>query len=171
MVSSTGIGVIQTTASPYLAIGQALPTPAPETIEEVRVNTSMYDAQQGSTSGAHIDMSTASGTNKTHGSLYIHHGTDWLNAAPYFFNADPTVPQDQKVPALHREVLGGTLGGALIKDKLFGYVGYQELHDGDGEIGISRLTVPFGLYERPFGEPPWQTSPTQISTFPMVIRR
>ena len=98
LVSSTGIGVIQTTASPYLAIGEALPTPAPETIEEVRVNTSMYDAQQGSTSGAHIDMSTASGTNKPHGSLYIHHGTDWLNAAPYFFNADPTVPQDQKVP-------------------------------------------------------------------------
>jgi len=145
LVSSTGIGVIQTTASPYLAIGEALPTPAPETIEEVRVNTSMYDAQQGSTSGAHIDMSTASGTNKPHGSLYIHHGTDWLNAAPYFFNADPTVPQDQKVPVLHREVLGGTMGGALIKDKLFGYVAYQNLHDGDGEIGISRLGVPFGL--------------------------
>ena len=112
LVSSTGIGVIQSTASPYLAIGQALPTPAPETIEEVRVNTSMYDAQQGSTSGAHIDMSTASGTNKMHGGLYMHHATDWLNAAPFFFNADPTVPQDQKVPALHREVLGGTLGGA-----------------------------------------------------------
>jgi hypothetical protein len=42
-------------------------------------------------------------------------------------------------------VLGGALGGALIKDKLFGYVGYQHLHDGDGEIGISRLSVPFGL--------------------------
>jgi len=145
LVSSTGIGVIQSTASPYLAIGQALPTPAPETIQEVRVNTSMYDAQQGSTSGAHIDMSTSSGTNKQHGSLYMHHATNWLNAAPYFFNADPTVPGDQKVPALHRETLGGTFGGALIKDKLFGYVGYQHLHNGDGEIGISRLTVPFGL--------------------------
>jgi len=145
LVTSTGIGVIQTTASPYLAIGEALPTPAPETIEEVRVNTSMYDAQQGSTSGAHIDMSTASGTNKEHGSLYMHHATNWLNAAPYFFNGDPTVPEDQKVPSLHREILGGTMGGALIKDKLFGYVGYQHLHDGDGEIGISRLGVPFGL--------------------------
>ena len=142
LVSSTGIGVIQTTASPYLAIGQALPTPAPETIEEVRVNTSMYDAQQGSTSGAHIDMSTASGTNRAHGSVYIHHGTDWLNAAPYFFNADPTVPQDQKVPTLHREVLGGTFGGALIKDKLFGYVAYQNLHDGDGD---RRRCTPTGL--------------------------
>ena len=98
--------------------------------------------QQGSTSGAHIDMSTASGTNKMHAGVYIHHGTDWLNAAPYFFNADPTVPQDQKVPSLHREVLGGTLGGALVKNKLFFYSAYQELHVGDGEIGISRLSVP-----------------------------
>jgi len=64
--------VIQSTASPYLAIGQALPTPAPETVQEFRVNTSMYDAQQGSTSGAHIDLSTASGTNTIHGMAYVH---------------------------------------------------------------------------------------------------
>ena len=65
--STGGGGVIQTTASVYLSIGNAIPTPAPETIEEVRVNASMYDAQQGSTSGAHIDMSTSSGTNAYHG--------------------------------------------------------------------------------------------------------
>jgi hypothetical protein len=40
----------------------------PGTLQEVPVNISMYDAQQGSTSGAHIDMSTASGTNDIHGS-------------------------------------------------------------------------------------------------------
>src|ERR1039458_2068333 len=57
--ASTSAAPIQSTASVYLAIGQALPTPAPETVTELRVNTSMYDAQQGSTSGAHIDMSTA----------------------------------------------------------------------------------------------------------------
>src|SRR5271168_4407555 len=74
--SSTTAEVIQSTASPYLAIGQALPTPAPETVQEFRVNTSMYDAQQGSTSGAHIDMSTASGTNNVHGNLYVHRGTN-----------------------------------------------------------------------------------------------
>ncbi len=49
---------VQSSASVYLAIGESIPSPAPETIQEVRVNTSMYDAQQGSTSGAHIDMST-----------------------------------------------------------------------------------------------------------------
>jgi hypothetical protein len=140
--ASTGAAPIQSTASVYLAIGQALPTPAPESIQEVRVNTSMYDAQQGSTSGAHIDMSTASGTNQIHASAYLHRGTDWLNAAPYFYKQDANIPGNQKVPQLHREVLGGTLGGAIVKDKLFGFVSYQHLHDSDQEIGLSRLMVP-----------------------------
>ncbi len=61
--NDAGGGVIQSSASVYLSIGNALPSPAPETIQEVRVNASMYDAQQGATSGAHIDLSTSSGTN------------------------------------------------------------------------------------------------------------
>jgi hypothetical protein len=142
---STTAQVIQSTASPYLAIGQALPTPAPETVQEFRVNTSMYDAQQGSTSGAHIDLSTASGTNTIHGTAYIHRGTDWLNAAPYFYKQDGNIPSSQDVPELHRYTLGGSLGGALIKDKLFGYIAYQHTHASDLEIGTSRTAVPFGL--------------------------
>jgi hypothetical protein len=143
--SSTTAEIIQSTASPYLAIGQALPTPAPETVQEFRVNTSMYDAQQGSTSGAHIDMSTASGTNAIHGDLYVHRGTNWLNAAPYFYNQDPNIPADEKVPQLHRYTAGGTIGGPLIKDKLFGFLSYQHIHASDLEIGTSRTAVPFGL--------------------------
>jgi hypothetical protein len=142
---STTAQIIQSTASPYLAIGQAIPTPAPETVQEFRVNTSMYDAQQGSTSGAHIDMSTSSGTNAIHGGAYVHRGTDWLNAAPYFYKQDNNIPSNEKVPELHRYTAGGTLGGALIKDKLFGFVGYQHVHVSDLEIGTSRTAVPFGL--------------------------
>jgi Carboxypeptidase regulatory-like domain/TonB dependent receptor len=142
---STTAQVIQSTASPYLAIGQAIPTPAPETVQEFRVNTSMYDAQQGSTSGAHIDMNTSSGTNTIHGGAYVHRGTDWLNAAPYFYKQDNNIPSNEKVPELHRYTAGGTLGGALIKDKLFGFLGYQHVHVSDLEIGTSRTAVPFGL--------------------------
>ena len=143
--SSTTAEIIQSTASPYLAIGQALPTPAPETVQEFRVNTSMYDAQQGSTSGAHIDMSTASGTNAVHGALYVHRGTDWLNAAPYFYNQDSNIPSNEKVPELHRYTAGGTIGGPIIKDKLFGFASYQHIHVSDLEIGASRTAAPFGL--------------------------
>jgi len=142
--SSAG-GVIQSSASVYLSIGNAIPSPAPETIAEVRVNASMYDAQQGSTAGAHLDMSTKSGTNVLHGNAYIHRGTGWLNAAPFFFNNDPDIPSNQKVPQLHRYTTGGTVGGALIKDKLFGFLAYQHLHVSDQEIGYSRFSVPVGL--------------------------
>jgi hypothetical protein len=151
VVNNTGVGnqgaggAEQSAVSIYLAIGNALPTPAPETIEEVRVNASMYDAQQGSTSGAHIDLSTASGTNDLHGQIYLHHGSNWINAAPFFFKDDPDVPADDKNPELHRYTLGGSLGGPIIKGKLFGYAAYQHLHVSDQEVGDSFLSVPEGL--------------------------
>jgi hypothetical protein len=141
----TAGGTASTNASIYLSIGQALPTPPQETIEEVRVNTSMYDAQQGSTSGAHIDLSTASGTNTVHGETYLYRGTDWLNAAPFFFKQDPNIPANEKVPELHRYTAGVTEGGPLIKNKLFGFVGYHWVHVSDEGLGISRLAVPPGL--------------------------
>jgi carboxypeptidase family protein/TonB-dependent receptor-like protein len=153
VINSTGVqtspggggGEIPSAASIYLSIGNAIPTPAPETISEVRVNASMYDAQQGSTSGAHIDLSTASGTNVLHGQAYVHRGTNWINAAPFFFNQDPDVPAFDKVPQLHRYVAGGTLGGPIIKDKLFFFTAYQHLHVSDAELGDSFLDVPVGL--------------------------
>jgi len=153
VINSTGVqtvpggggGEIQSAASIYLSIGNAIPTPAPETIAEVRVNASMYDAQQGSTSGAHIDLSTASGTNALHGQAYFHRGTNWINAAPFFYNQDPDIPSYDKVPALHRYTAGGTLGGPIIKDKLFLFLGYQHVHVSDAELGDSFMDVPVGL--------------------------
>ncbi len=152
VINSTGVssssgagGVIQTAASIYLSIGNAIPTPAPETIEEVRVNASMYDASQGSTSGAHIDLATSSGTNDLHGSLYGRRGTNWLNAAPFFFKNDQDIPENDKNPELHRYILGGTVGGPIIKNKLFAFLSYQHLHVSDQEIGDGFLNVPVGL--------------------------
>src|ERR1700723_2222637 len=151
VINSTGVGnasaggIEQSSASIYLSIGNSLPSPAPETIQEARVNASMYDAQQGATSGAHIDLSTTSGTNNYHGNLYLHRATNWLNAAPFFFNQDLAVPQKDKNPELHRYVLGGVIGGPIIKDKLFGFLAYQHLHVSDAEIGDSFLDVPPGL--------------------------
>jgi hypothetical protein len=152
VINSTGSsgsgagGIIVSAASVYLSIGNAIPTPAPESIQEVRVNASMYDASQGSTSGAHIDVSTASGTNAYHGTLYGRRGTNWINAAPFFFKNDPYIAaQGGANPELHRYVAGGTLGGPIIKNKLFSFFSYQHLHVSDQEIGDSFLNVPAGL--------------------------
>ena len=150
VVNNTGngnqsAGVEQSASSVYLAIGNALPTPAPETLEEVRVNSSMYDAQQGSASGAHIDMSTSSGGNTFHGNLYGHRGTNWLNAAPFFFKNNTGIPAEDKNPALHRYIAGGTISGPIIKNKLFAYIAYQHLHVSDEETGDTLIAVPQGL--------------------------
>jgi hypothetical protein len=143
--NSAAGGVVPSAASVYLAIGNAIPTPAPETVEEVRVNSSMYDAQQGSTSGAHIDLSTKAGTNELHGSAYLHRGTNWINAAPFFFKKDDNIPAADKNPELHRYTAGGDIGGPIIKNKLFGYLAYQHLHISDQETGDELLDVPYGL--------------------------
>ncbi len=156
VVNETGVSTssalsalpVQSSASVYLAIGEAIPSPAPETIQEVRVNTSMYDAQQGSTSGAHIDMSTASGTNDIHGSaLRAIAERTGSTPIPYFYNADPNIPADEKNPGLHRYTAGGAVGLPIIKNKLFFYASYQHTHASDEEIGISRPTVPAGTHQ------------------------
>jgi hypothetical protein len=155
VVNATGVSTssalsalpIQSSASVYLAIGESIPSPAQETIQEVRVNTSMYDASQGSTSGAHIDMATASGTNNIHGTAYVHRGTNAWNADPYFYNADPNIPLSEKNPSLHRYTAGGGIGLPIKKDKLFFYGSYQHTHVSDEEIGIARPTVANGLFQ------------------------
>ncbi len=145
-VGNSGIGGIELSASSvYLSIGNAIPTPAPETLEEVRVNASMYDAQQGSNSGAHVDLSTRSGTNALHGSLYGNRETNWLNAAPFFFKKDSGIPASAVNPGIHRYTAGGTVGGPIVKDKLFLFLAYEHLHIADEETGDTEIAVPPGL--------------------------
>src|SRR5216683_8139211 len=148
--SSIG-GEIQTSTSVYSAIGQALPSPPQETIEEVRVNTAMYDASEGSYSGAHITMQTKSGTNNLHGEAYEYHQTDAWNATPFFFNADPSLHQangptnGNPRPYLKRNTFGATLGGPIKKDKLFFFGSYQGQRAVDQDSSLSEVKTLPGL--------------------------
>jgi hypothetical protein len=133
-------GEIQTSTSVYGAIGQALPTPPPEAIEELHVNSAMYDASQGANSGAHIEVITKSGTNSLHGEAWEYYQTGGWNADPWFIkNAGlPT-------PPLHRNVFGGMIGGPIKKDKLFFFGSYQGQRVSDQLLGTSLVQVPPGL--------------------------
>jgi hypothetical protein len=115
-------GQVQTNSSVFDAIGQALPTPPVETIEEVHVTTSMYDASMGSASGAHIETTTKAGTNLLHGQVYEYFQNNALDAAPTFLAVNPFFTG---APPLHRNVFGVTLGGPIKKDKLFFFASYQ----------------------------------------------
>ena len=115
-------GQVQTNSSVFDAIGQALPTPPIETIEEVHVTTSMYNASMGSASGAHIETTTKSGTNNLHGQVYEYYQSNAFDAAPTFLAPNPFF---SGAPPLHRNVFGGTLGGPIQKNKMFFFASYQ----------------------------------------------
>lgn len=131
-------GTIITSTSVYGAIGQALPSPPPETIQELQVNSAMYDASQGSNSGAHIETSTKSGTNDFHGGLYEYYQTGGWNATPFFYSQEG-LPGP---PALHRNTFGGLLGGPIKKSKLFFFASYQGQRVSDQLLGTSLVAVP-----------------------------
>jgi hypothetical protein len=139
--------------SPYGSTGNSLPSPPPETIAELRVNTSMYDAQQGATAGAQIDVNTISGTNDWHGKIYGTLAENTLNAAPYFFNQQYQLgqqgvgafPVSLVNPFLHRWTTGGALGGPIKKNKIFFFASFQHLYSSDQSTGLSQLSVPPGL--------------------------
>jgi hypothetical protein len=130
-------GLIFTATSVYDAVGEALPSPPTETIQEIHVNTSMYDASLGANSGAHIELTTKSGTNDYHGGAYEYHQTTGWDANPYFFNA-AGIPRQP----LHRNVFGGTFGGPVVRNKMFFFASYQGQRVADNLNGISNVAVP-----------------------------
>jgi hypothetical protein len=134
-------GQIQTNTSVFDAIGQGLPAPPPETIEEIHVNTSMYDVSQGANSGAHVAVATKSGTNDFHGNLYEYHQTSGWDANQFFLNAAGIAR-----PPLHRNTFGGTFGGPIKKNKLFFFGSYQGQRVTDATNGSTEFAnVPTGL--------------------------
>ncbi|HME58448.1 MAG TPA: carboxypeptidase regulatory-like domain-containing protein [Terracidiphilus sp.] len=139
--------------SVYGSNGNSLPSPPPEFTQELRVNASMYDAQQGATSGAQIDVNTKTGTNTWHAETYGTFANNSLNAAPFFFNQDYVLategfgafPASMQNPGLHRWSLGATAGGPVLKNKVFIFVAYQHRYNSDHGTGLSQMTVPVGL--------------------------
>jgi hypothetical protein len=139
--------------SVYGSNGNSLPSPPPEFMQELRVNASMYDAQQGATSGAQIDVNTSTGTNNWHGQVYGSFANNVINASPYFFSQAYQLtqqgvgdfPRSMINPYLNRWSLGGTAGGPIKKNKLFLFVAFQRRSDSDQATGLSQFTVPSNL--------------------------
>ncbi len=94
--------------------------PAPETIEQFKVQTSLYDARYGRSGGANIDLVTKTGANDFHGSAYEYFRNEALDGNNPFLGAS-----GQARPLLRRNVFGGVLGGPIRKDKTFFFISYQ----------------------------------------------
>ena len=119
-------------------------SPAPETLQEVKLQTSLYDASTGRSGGGNFQLVTKSGTNTTSGSLYYSFQHENLNANDFFFDKDGI-----DKPKARRNEGGFVIGGPIRRNKLFFFGGYQR---SDAETGfvptassISTLPQALGL--------------------------
>src|SRR5258708_19529754 len=108
-------------------ISGGVPVPKPDSIQEFKVQTGQYDASYGRNAGANVDVVTKSGTNDLHGNVWEYFRNTALNANDFFLKA-----HGQPRGVLNENQFGGTLGGPIIKDKVFFFVSYQGTTAKDG---------------------------------------
>ena len=101
-----------------------LPMPFPDALQEFSVATSGLSAQNGMHAGASVNAVTKSGTNQLHGNAFEFVRDKRFNAKDPFAAIDPTTGE-RKNDGLVRNQFGGTLGGPIVRDKLFFFGGYQ----------------------------------------------
>jgi hypothetical protein len=116
--------------------------PAPETLSEVKLQTSLYDASTGRSGGGNFQLVTKSGTNDFHGTGYIFTQNEKFNANDFFFNRDGI---DR--PRARRNEGGFTLGGPIVKERFFFFGGYQRTSASTGFVptATSQTTLPAAL--------------------------
>ena len=94
-----------------------------ETIEQIHINIAPYDVRQGGFTGGAINAITKSGTNTFHGSVYGH-GMNENLIGRHYKNLDGTYAQPYDEEEEYR--YGITLGGPIVKDKLFFFANYEK---------------------------------------------
>jgi hypothetical protein len=97
-----------------------------DSVEEFRVTTTNYGADQGEGSGAQVALVTKSGTSNFHASLYEYHRNTATSANDYLVKiAENRVGLPNKPLKLIRNIFGGSIGGPIQKDRLFFFANYE----------------------------------------------
>jgi hypothetical protein len=120
-----------------LAHFDTVPLPNPNTLQEMKVAASLYDATQGSKGGGALGLVTKTGTKDFHWDLYWQHRNDYLNANEYFFNKNGT-----KRGRLLQNVFGGSASGPIPKVGGFWFFNYQGVRARNGIDPLGSSTVP-----------------------------
>jgi hypothetical protein len=104
-------------------LGIAVINPNIDSLQELKLTTSNYDAEFGSVAGTLIQATTKSGTNSFHGSAFEYlRNTEFIAQNPF---APGSLP-------LHWNQFGGSVGGPILKDKLFIFADYQGTRETTG---------------------------------------
>lgn len=122
----------------------AAPFPNPDATEEFKVIGNNFDARYGFAPGGVVSIVTKSGTNQWHGDLFEFFRNNALNATEYF---------SQSTDLIKRNQFGGSIGGPIVKDKLFIFGNYQgtrqrrSVLSGEGYVPTTAMRGgDFGVY-------------------------
>jgi len=121
-------------------------TPSVEAVQEVSFQKNAVDAEYGYSAGGVVTLNMKSGTNRFHGSAYYHNRNPRFNAF-----GDPTIPRvagaDETIfRGTNLKMYGGTIGGPIIKNKLFFFSSWEQWYD-HRPITV-KITVPTALERR-----------------------
>jgi hypothetical protein len=100
--------------NPYDSLN--LPMPFPDALQEFSIQTGSQNASNGFLGGAQIAAVTKSGTNEFHGDVFDYYRNDRFQARRYFDTSKGTRRRNQ---------WGGTIGGPILRNKLFFFGGFQ----------------------------------------------
>lgn len=108
-------------------------SPAPETLQEVKLQTSLYDASTGRSGGGNFQLVTKQGGNAFNGSAYYYLQNKAFNSNEFFLKE-----AGFEKPRADRTETGFTIGGPIIKNKLFFFGGYQYTNANTGLVSSAR---------------------------------
>jgi carboxypeptidase family protein len=111
-----------------------------DSVQEFRVTTSNYNADQGIGSGAQVSLITKSGSNSFHGSVYEYHRNTITSANDYFVKAaEVRSGQPNVADKLLRNIFGASVGGPLKKDRLFFFINYEGTRQREEESTVRSI--------------------------------
>lgn len=112
-----------------------------DSVQEFRVTTTNYGADEGSSSAAQVALVTKSGTNQFHGSAYEYNRNSYFSANDYFIKASQLASGLPNKPnQLNHNIFGGSIGGPILKNRLFLFLNYEGYRDAESVSALR--TVP-----------------------------
>jgi hypothetical protein len=109
--------------------------PPADTIDTVNIATDAFDAEQGMAGGAAITVITKSGTNDFHGTAFTYYDNQHLKTRNFFQQPGTEKPFGTTL------ISGGTVGGPIIKNKLFFFGGWERTSERIGAVQTSTLAT------------------------------
>jgi hypothetical protein len=110
--------------------GSTVITPSEDSVESVKVVSSSYDAEDGRFSGAQIQVTSKSGSNQIHGSLFFTTHQPNLNAFQRFNGeGNPVLRDNNKF-----NQFGGSVGGPIWKNKIFAFFNYETVRQPNSDL-------------------------------------